>query len=60
MFLNHHWWSGISLVLKPGNGHTFIKGEYGAVETKGGKILQFLDTEGESCGHWKILLRIYA
>jgi cytochrome c oxidase subunit 3 len=25
---------------------TFIKGEYGAVETKGGKILQFLDTEG--------------
>ncbi len=26
--------------------NTFIKGEYGAVETKGGKILQFLDTEG--------------
>ena len=26
---------------------TFIKGDYGAVETKGGKILQFLDTEGE-------------
>lgn len=26
---------------------TFIKGEFGAVETKGGKILQFLDTEGE-------------
>ena len=25
---------------------TFIKGDYGAVETKGGKILQFLDTEG--------------
>lgn len=25
---------------------TFIKGEYGAVETKGGKILQFLDTDG--------------
>ena len=24
---------------------TFIKGDYGAVETKGGKILQFLDTE---------------
>ena len=24
----------------------FIKGEYGAVETKGGQILQFLDTEG--------------
>ena len=26
---------------------TFIKGDYGAVETKGGKILQFLNTEGE-------------
>jgi len=26
---------------------TFIKGSYGAVETKGGRILQFLDTEGE-------------
>ncbi|MEZ4875661.1 MAG: cytochrome c oxidase subunit 3 [Flavobacteriaceae bacterium] len=26
---------------------TFIKGDYGAVETKGGKILQFLDTEGK-------------
>ena len=26
---------------------TFIKGTYGAVETKGGKILQFLDTEGD-------------
>ena len=26
---------------------TFIKGEYGAVETKGGKILQFLDTDGK-------------
>jgi cytochrome c oxidase subunit 3 len=26
---------------------TFIKGDFGAVETKGGKILQFLDTEGE-------------
>ena len=26
---------------------TFIKGEFGAVETKGGKILQFLNTEGE-------------
>jgi len=25
---------------------TFIKGDYGAVETRGGKILQFLDTEG--------------
>lgn len=25
---------------------TFIKGDYGAVETKGGKILQFLDKEG--------------
>ncbi len=24
----------------------FIKGEYGAVETKGGQILQFLDTDG--------------
>ena len=26
---------------------TFIKGTYGAVETKGGKILQFLNTDGE-------------
>ena len=26
---------------------TFIKGSYGAVETKGGKILQFLNTEGD-------------
>ncbi len=26
---------------------TFIKGSYGAVETKGGRILQFLNTEGE-------------
>jgi len=26
---------------------TFIKGSYGAVETKGGKILQFLNTDGE-------------
>ncbi len=25
---------------------TFIKGDFGAVETKGGKILQFVDTEG--------------
>jgi len=25
---------------------TFIKGDYGAVETKGGNILQFLDTDG--------------
>ncbi|QNJ97828.1 cytochrome c oxidase subunit 3 [Constantimarinum furrinae] len=26
---------------------TFIKGDYGAVETKGGKIIQFLNTDGE-------------
>jgi cytochrome c oxidase subunit 3 len=26
---------------------TFIKGEYGAVQTKGGNILQFLDTDGK-------------
>ena len=26
---------------------TFIKGDYGAIETKGGKIVQFLNTEGE-------------
>lgn len=26
---------------------TFIKGDYGAVETRGGKIIQFLDTEGK-------------
>jgi cytochrome c oxidase subunit 3 len=26
---------------------TFIKGEYGAVETRGGKILQFLDADGK-------------
>ncbi|MBP2832503.1 cytochrome c oxidase subunit 3 [Aquimarina sp. U1-2] len=28
----------------------FIKGEYGAVETKGGQILQFVDTEGHRVG----------
>ncbi|GHC42118.1 cytochrome c oxidase subunit 3 [Ulvibacter litoralis] len=27
--------------------NTFIKGDYGAVETKGGKIIQFLDTDGK-------------
>ncbi len=27
--------------------NTFIKGDYGAVETKGGEILQFLDTKGD-------------
>lgn len=26
---------------------TFIKGDYGAVQTKGGNILQFVDTEGQ-------------
>ncbi|MDN3664503.1 cytochrome c oxidase subunit 3 [Algibacter miyuki] len=26
--------------------NTFIKGEYGAIQTKGGNILQFVDTEG--------------
>jgi cytochrome c oxidase subunit 3 len=26
---------------------TFIKGDYGAIETKGGKIVQFLDTDGK-------------
>jgi cytochrome c oxidase subunit 3 len=26
---------------------TFIKGDYGAIETKGGQIIQFLDKEGE-------------
>ncbi len=26
---------------------TFIKGDYGAVETKGGEIIQFLDTDGK-------------
>ena len=26
---------------------TFIKGDYGAVETKGGRILQFVDNQGE-------------
>src|SRR5210317_1255236 len=26
---------------------TFIKGDYGAVETKGGKIIQFLNNDGE-------------
>ncbi len=28
----------------------FIKGEYGAVETRGGQILQFVDTEGHRVG----------
>ncbi len=27
--------------------NTFIKGDYGAVETKGGKIIQFLDKDGK-------------
>ena len=31
------------LAPKPGNGKTFIKGEYGALETKGGQILQFVN-----------------
>ncbi len=35
--------------------NTFIKGDYGAVETKGGKIIQFLNTEGE-----RVALRDFA
>ncbi len=34
---------------------TFIKGDYGAVETKGGQIIQFLDKEGE-----RVALRDFA
>ena len=34
---------------------TFIQGDYGAVETKGGKILQFLDTDGK-----RVALRDFA
>ncbi len=34
---------------------TFIKGDYGAVETKGGQIIQFLDTQGE-----RVALRDFA
>ena len=34
---------------------TFIKGDFGAVETKGGKILQFVDTDGN-----RIALRDFA
>ncbi|RMA65679.1 cytochrome c oxidase subunit 3 [Ulvibacter antarcticus] len=34
---------------------TFIKGDFGAVETKGGKILQFLDADGE-----RVALRDFA
>ncbi|MAO07223.1 MAG: cytochrome oxidase subunit III [Alteromonas sp.] len=34
---------------------TFIKGDYGAVETNGGKIIQFLNTEGE-----RVALRDFA
>ncbi|EDM45679.1 cytochrome c oxidase, subunit III [unidentified eubacterium SCB49] len=30
--------------------NTFIKGDYGAVETKGGRILQFLDKDGKRVG----------
>ena len=30
--------------------NTFINGDYGAVETKGGKIIQFLDKDGERVG----------
>jgi cytochrome c oxidase subunit 3 len=34
---------------------TFIKGDYGAIETKGGQIVQFLDKEGE-----RVALRDFA
>ncbi len=34
---------------------TFIKGDYGAVETKGGQIVQFVDKEGE-----RVALRDFA
>ncbi len=34
---------------------TFIKGDYGAVETKGGQIIQFLDNDGE-----RVALRDFA
>jgi len=34
---------------------TFIKGEYGAIETKGGKIIQVLNTEGD-----RVALRDFA
>ena len=33
------------LVLRLGNGQNFIQGDYGAIETKGGRILQFVNTE---------------
>jgi cytochrome c oxidase subunit 3 len=35
--------------------NTFIKGDYGAIETKGGQIVQFLDKEGE-----RVALRDFA
>src|SRR5690606_491052 len=34
---------------------TFIKGDYGAVETKGGQIIQFMNTDGE-----RVALRDFA
>jgi cytochrome c oxidase subunit 3 len=41
---NHYWWRifvGSQVEWK-----NFIKGEYGAIETKGGSLLQFVDKEG--------------
>jgi cytochrome c oxidase subunit 3 len=37
---------GIFVGSQVGNGKNFIKGEYGAIETKGGSLLQFVDKEG--------------
>ena len=36
----------------------FIKGEYGAIETKGGSLLQFVDKEGHRVA-LLILLQLY-
>jgi cytochrome c oxidase subunit 3 len=34
----------------------FIKGEYGAIETKGGSLLQFVDKDGKRVALAELLL----
>jgi cytochrome c oxidase subunit 3 len=43
-FNYHRWWGlrWVSLGVE-----NFIKGEYGAIETKGGSLLQFVDKDGK-------------
>jgi cytochrome c oxidase subunit 3 len=41
---NHYWWDICRVTAWEWK--NFIKGEYGAIETKGGSLLQFVDKEG--------------